>query len=222
MFSINTIKFALAAAALAVTSTSAMAGGSDERGGLFTSTKAQNVVAVSVNDSRAQVGGVFLKASEFQGDIRSTTNVQNGVAVAVNQSSASIGGVYTQNASIRGTLVERTDARNVVAVAVNASAAQVGGITIVDSRREVITAMAKAYVETKGSLADRLMAALVAGDRAGGDHRGRLAAGLRVAKTGAPGYWLDLQVDKSDDAMRELAEKFDNWRRANGHWRTCS
>src|SRR4029077_18074308 len=38
--------------------------------------------------------------------------------------------------------------------------------------REVIVAMAKAYEETKGSLADRLMAALVAGDCAGGDHRG--------------------------------------------------
>ena len=81
--------------------------------------------------------------------------------------------------------------------------------------REVITAMAKAYEETKGSLEDRLMAALVAGDRAGGDHRGRLAAGLRVAKTGAPGYWLDLQVDKSEDAVRELADKFGEWRKAN-------
>jgi uncharacterized Ntn-hydrolase superfamily protein len=74
--------------------------------------------------------------------------------------------------------------------------------------REVITAMAKAYEETKGGLEDRLMAALVAGDRAGGDHRGRLAAGLRVARTGTPGYWLDLQVDKSEDAVRELADKF--------------
>jgi len=74
--------------------------------------------------------------------------------------------------------------------------------------REVIAAMAKAYEETKGSLADRLMAALVAGDRAGGDHRGRLAAGIRVAKKGIPGYWLELQVDKSDDAVSELARRY--------------
>jgi len=74
--------------------------------------------------------------------------------------------------------------------------------------REVITAMAKAYEETKGSLAHRLMAALVAGDRAGGDHRGRLAAGIRVAKPGADGCWLELQVDKSDDAVTELARKY--------------
>src|SRR5262245_50738549 len=70
--------------------------------------------------------------------------------------------------------------------------------------REVITAMARAYEETAGSVADRLMAALVAGDRAGGDHRGRLAAGIRVAKPGQPGNWLELDVDKSDDAVSEL------------------
>jgi uncharacterized Ntn-hydrolase superfamily protein len=74
--------------------------------------------------------------------------------------------------------------------------------------REVVVAMGKAYEETKGSLADRLMAALVAADRAGGDHRGRLAAGLRVAKKGIEGYWLELYVDKSDDAVSELARKY--------------
>ena len=74
--------------------------------------------------------------------------------------------------------------------------------------REVIVAMARAYEETKGSLSDRLMAALVAADRAGGDHRGRLAAGIRVAKRGVDGYWLELQVDKSDDAVEELWEKY--------------
>ncbi len=68
--------------------------------------------------------------------------------------------------------------------------------------------MAEAYEETKGSLADRLMAAIVAGDRAGGDHRGRLAAGIRVAKPGVAGCWLELQVPKSDDAVRELAQKY--------------
>lgn len=74
--------------------------------------------------------------------------------------------------------------------------------------REVIFAMARAYEETKGSLADRLMAALVAGDSAGGDHRGRLAAGIRIAKEGVKDYWLELYVDKSDDAVVELAKKY--------------
>jgi uncharacterized Ntn-hydrolase superfamily protein len=73
---------------------------------------------------------------------------------------------------------------------------------------EVVFAMARAYEQTRGSLADRLMAALVAGDKAGGDHRGRLAAGMRVAKKGIEGYWLELYVDKSDDAVAELAKKY--------------
>jgi uncharacterized Ntn-hydrolase superfamily protein len=53
-----------------------------------------------------------------------------------------------------------------------------------------------------------LIAALVAGDVAGGDHRGRLAAGIRVAKTGVDGLWIDLHVDHSDDAVTELARKY--------------
>ena len=76
--------------------------------------------------------------------------------------------------------------------------------------REVIVNMSKAYEQTQGSLTDKLMAALVAGDAAGGDHRGRLAAGLRVAKVGVEGYWLQLYVDESDDAVTELAAKYKN------------
>jgi uncharacterized Ntn-hydrolase superfamily protein len=85
--------------------------------------------------------------------------------------------------------------------------------------REVIVAMAKAYEETRGSLADRLMAALVAGDSAGGDHRGRLAAGIRVAKPGVEGDWLELQVDRSDDAVIDLARKYTELQHpAKGDW----
>jgi uncharacterized Ntn-hydrolase superfamily protein len=74
--------------------------------------------------------------------------------------------------------------------------------------REVVEAMARAYEQTEGSLADRLMASLLAGDCAGGDHRGRLAAGLRVARRGTPGCWLEIQVDRSDDAVIELARRY--------------
>ncbi|OHB84904.1 MAG: hypothetical protein A2V98_07610 [Planctomycetes bacterium RBG_16_64_12] len=85
--------------------------------------------------------------------------------------------------------------------------------------REVVVAMARAYEETQGSLADRLMAALVAADRAGGDHRGRLAAGIRVAKPGVEGYWLELQVDKSDDAVTDLASQYTELDHpAKGEW----
>lgn len=86
--------------------------------------------------------------------------------------------------------------------------------------REVIQNMAIAYESTKGSLADRLMAALVAGDCAGGDHRGRLAAGIRVSKPGQDEYWLELQVDKSDDAVIDLLKKYVELDHpAKGEWR---
>ena len=86
--------------------------------------------------------------------------------------------------------------------------------------RDVIFAMAEAYEQTEGSLADRLMAALIAGDCAGGDHRGRLAAGIRLAKEGIDGYWLELYVDKSDDAVLDLAGKYAALEHeAKGAWR---
>jgi uncharacterized Ntn-hydrolase superfamily protein len=80
------------------------------------------------------------------------------------------------------------------------------GNTLISSA--VVIDMARAYEQAKGTLADRLMAALVAGDRAGGDHRGRLAAGIRVAKPNVDRYWLELQVDQSDDAVMELARRY--------------
>jgi uncharacterized Ntn-hydrolase superfamily protein len=86
--------------------------------------------------------------------------------------------------------------------------------------RVVVVAMAAAFEDTAGSLADRLMAALIAADCAGGDHRGRLAAGMRVAKKGVEGDWLSLHVDKSDDAVLELAQKYAELKHeAKGSWR---
>lgn len=86
--------------------------------------------------------------------------------------------------------------------------------------REVIVAMAQAYEEVEGSVTDRLMAALVAGDCAGGDHRGRLAAGIRVARTGHKGHWFELYVDDSDDAVTELLKKYvETDHPAKGRWK---
>ncbi len=85
--------------------------------------------------------------------------------------------------------------------------------------REVIAAMAEGYEDTEGSLTDRLMAALIAGDCAGGDHRGRLAAGIRVAKQGITGYWFELYVDESEDAVIQLAKKYTHLKHeAKGKW----
>ena len=84
---------------------------------------------------------------------------------------------------------------------------------------EVITQMAKAYERAEGSFTDRLVAALLAGDRAGGDHRGRLAAGVRVAKKGEAGVWFQLDVDESDDAVNELVENYlKSKHAARGNW----
>jgi len=75
--------------------------------------------------------------------------------------------------------------------------------------RKAVAAMARAYEQAQGSLADRLMAALAAGDEAGGDHRGRLAAGIRMAKVGVQGDWLALYVDESADAVADLARAYE-------------
>jgi len=76
---------------------------------------------------------------------------------------------------------------------------------------EVVDAMAQAFRSDSGDLADRLMAALLAGDRAGGDRRGRQSAALFVVKPQA-GYggfndiWLDYRVDDDPDPVPKLVE----------------
>lgn len=78
--------------------------------------------------------------------------------------------------------------------------------------RKVIADMAAAYEDTEGTVADRLMAALKAGEDAGGDHRGRLAAGIRVAKPNVDGLYVELYVDKSDNAVDDLVKVYAEWK----------
>ncbi len=74
---------------------------------------------------------------------------------------------------------------------------------------DVLDAMAEAFSAARGELADRLYAALLAGDRAGGDRRGRQSAGLLVVKANG-GYggdndrYLDLRVDDDLDPVVRL------------------
>jgi uncharacterized Ntn-hydrolase superfamily protein len=76
---------------------------------------------------------------------------------------------------------------------------------------KVVPAMEKAFLKTQGGLPTRLYAALRAGDRAGGDKRGRQSAAIYVAKPKA-GYggfidrWLDYRVDDHEDAVTRLGE----------------
>lgn len=76
---------------------------------------------------------------------------------------------------------------------------------------QVVEAMAAAFRATSGPLEDRLFAALMAGDQAGGDRRGRQSAAIRVAKPNG-GYggdtdrYLDLRVDDHADPVPELGK----------------
>jgi len=70
--------------------------------------------------------------------------------------------------------------------------------------------MAKTYEETGGEFAARLLAALGAGQEAGGDSRGRQSAALLVVREGG-GYGgdndrvIDLRVDDHPGPIEELA-----------------
>jgi uncharacterized Ntn-hydrolase superfamily protein len=74
----------------------------------------------------------------------------------------------------------------------------------------VINDMAKTFEETTGPLAWRLMAALEAGDKAGGDKRGKQSAAILVVKdkrgpNGIGDRMIDLRVDDHKDPVPELA-----------------
>jgi uncharacterized Ntn-hydrolase superfamily protein len=74
---------------------------------------------------------------------------------------------------------------------------------------EVLPAMAQAFGAGTGGLPDRLLAALTAGQDAGGDLRGRQSAALLVV-SGTPatdaddGVRMDLRVDDSGDPVAQL------------------
>jgi uncharacterized Ntn-hydrolase superfamily protein len=74
---------------------------------------------------------------------------------------------------------------------------------------EVWPAMAEAFISSSGPLAHRLLAALVAGEAAGGDARGRMSAALVVVDGVVPaspggGKVVDLRVDRSADPIGDL------------------
>lgn len=77
-----------------------------------------------------------------------------------------------------------------------------------------LEAMAEAYRSAQGELADRLVAALLAGDTVGGDSRGKQAAGVLVVKPqggygGDNDRYLDLRVDDHPDPVNKLVELVD-------------
>ncbi|MFC1799896.1 DUF1028 domain-containing protein, partial [Candidatus Eisenbacteria bacterium] len=78
----------------------------------------------------------------------------------------------------------------------------------------VVTSMEQAYLETEGTLAERLYAAMVAGDSEGGDARGRQSAAMLVVKEGAGygGYTdqaIDIRIDDHPEPFQELGRLLD-------------
>ncbi len=76
---------------------------------------------------------------------------------------------------------------------------------------ETIDAMVEAFLGTEGDLPARLLASLLAGDRAGGDRRGKQSASLFVVKPegGYAGFndrWMDYRIDDHDDPVPRLGE----------------
>jgi uncharacterized Ntn-hydrolase superfamily protein len=74
----------------------------------------------------------------------------------------------------------------------------------------VVDGMVKAFEESKGPLAWRIIAALEAAEKAGGDSRGKQSAAILVVrdKAGYGGYndrYLDFRVDDHKDPVAELA-----------------
>lgn len=88
-------------------------------------------------------------------------------------------------------------------------------------KNTVWPAMAAAYQAAKGDLSDRLIAALEAAQREGGDIRGKQSAAILIVRgksTGKP--WqdkvVDLRVDDSDDPINEL-KRLVRYHRAYDH-----
>jgi uncharacterized Ntn-hydrolase superfamily protein len=81
---------------------------------------------------------------------------------------------------------------------------------------EVVEAMERAWHASAGRpLAQRLLAALVAGDEAGGDSRGRQSAAMYAVEPGsgydASGVLADLRVDDHVDPVTELGRLLSEW-----------
>lgn len=77
----------------------------------------------------------------------------------------------------------------------------------------VVQAMARTFEATPGDLPERLLAALSAGQREGGDRRGMQAAGLLIVREKG-GYdegtdrWVDIRVDDHPAPIEELKRVF--------------
>ena len=87
---------------------------------------------------------------------------------------------------------------------------------------DVVAEMERAWLASEGEpFARRLLAALGAGDAAGGDARGRQSAALYAVQPGAgydsSGVLVDLRVDDHADPVREVGRLLGEWEMVFGH-----
>jgi len=80
----------------------------------------------------------------------------------------------------------------------------------------VLEAMTQAFTASEGSLAERLLLALEAGQNAGGDKRGRASAALLVAdrKPSPTRPMINLRVDSHPNPVSELRRVWEDFKRA--------
>src|ERR1019366_2218530 len=71
------------------------------------------------------------------------------------------------------------------------------------SGEATVRATLAAYLSASGSMAERLLTALEAGEQAGGDKRGKQSAGLKIASND-PYPDLDIRADDHPDPLSEL------------------
>lgn len=81
---------------------------------------------------------------------------------------------------------------------------------------EVVDSMLSAFSVTEGILAEKLLSALEAGDRAGGDKRGKQSCGIYVIRKrggyqGADDRLVDLKVVDNEEPIKELRRQYELW-----------
>lgn len=82
---------------------------------------------------------------------------------------------------------------------------------------DVIDSMYAVFQRTEGLLAERLLAALEAGEKAGGDKRGKQSAALYVIRKrggyqGVDDRLVDIKVIDNPDPVKELRRLYDMWK----------
>ncbi len=84
---------------------------------------------------------------------------------------------------------------------------------------EVVDTMLRVFQSTRGPLAERLLAALEAGEAAGGDRRGKQSAALYVVRArggylGVDDRLVELRVVDQPEPVRELRRLYEKWQYA--------